>query len=351
MDESSLRENIQLEKLRALHHSDGQAGGGKHGNAAENSAPQRKPGLASVSRDPSGMGRELQDEVDERVRQGTASEGEHCDRWIRQAEQAAARQRTHSEFVPTKSSTPLEIFVTVHLKAKTLKRLLAKVGALADVCMQRGFQDSGNMEVYTDAKGHSKGNWELVLAPEQMSTVRRSTNALGGWAGKGQAGGGWAVNGANAVAPGKLPALVPIETSGTKRDRISNATSQKKLLQDGSVFQGLLNQGRPNGLGTVVYNENDPKQRVRFAGEFEEGIRRGTGCLLWKDGAQYAGDWFGDKPSGFGVEKYPDGSSYVGQYEEDMRHGYGTYTFPSGAKYEGCWFMGKRHGQVCCVMK
>ncbi|MGB1603624.1 MAG: hypothetical protein ACPIOQ_63425, partial [Promethearchaeia archaeon] len=102
MDESSLRENMQLEKLRALHHSDGQAGGGKHSNAAENSAPQRKPGLANVSRDPSGMGRELQDEVDERVRQGTASEGEHCDRWIRQAEQAAARQRTHSEFVPTK---------------------------------------------------------------------------------------------------------------------------------------------------------------------------------------------------------------------------------------------------------
>lgn len=51
---------------------------------------------------------------------------------------------------------------------------------------------------------------------------------------------------------------------------------------------------------------------------------------MWKDGAQYAGDWFGDKPSGFGVENYPDGSSYIGQYEDDMRHGYGTYTFPSG---------------------
>ena len=73
MDESSLRENMQLEKLRALHHSDGQAGGGKHSNAAENSAPQRKPGLANVCRDPSGMGRELQDEVDERVRQGACA--------------------------------------------------------------------------------------------------------------------------------------------------------------------------------------------------------------------------------------------------------------------------------------
>ena len=43
---------------------------------------------------------------------------------------------------------------------------------------------------------------------------------------------------------------------------------------------------------------------------------------VWRDGAQYAGEWFGDKPSGLGVENYPDGSSYVGQYEDDMRHGY-----------------------------
>jgi hypothetical protein len=30
-------------------------------------------------------------------------------------------------------------------------------------------------------------------------------------------------------------------------------------------------QGRPNGYGSVTYTETDPKQRVRFAGEFEEG--------------------------------------------------------------------------------
>ena len=60
-------------------------------------------------------------------------------------------------------------------------------------------------------------------------------------------------------------------------------------LQDGSVFQGSLKDGRPNGFGTVTYADTDPKQRVRFAGEFEEGIRRGMGCLVWKDGAQYAG--------------------------------------------------------------
>ena len=105
-----------------------------------------------------------------------------------------------------------------------------------------------------------------------------------------------------------------------------------------------MKEGKPHGFGSVEYSESDAKQRVRFAGQFEEGLRKGLGCLVWKDGAQYSGDWYSDKPSGCGVENYPDGSSYGGQYEDDMRHGYGTYTFPSGAKYEGCWFMGKRHG-------
>jgi len=113
---------------------------------------------------------------------------------------------------------------------------------------------------------------------------------------------------------------------------VSNSQSQQKLLQDGSVYQGGLRGGKPQGFGSVTYAEGDPKQRVRFAGSFDGGVRVGGGCLVWRDGAQYAGQWFGDKPSGHGVENYPDGSSYVGQYEDDMRHGYGTYRFPSGAR-------------------
>ena len=32
--------------------------------------------------------------------------------------------------------------------------------------------------------------------------------------------------------------------------------------------------GKPHGFGTVQYSEQDAKQRVRFAGEFEHGIRK-----------------------------------------------------------------------------
>ena len=114
------------------------------------------------------------------MRNGVPAIGEHCDLWVRQAEQVAASQKTQSEYVPTKSGTPLEVYVTVHLKAKNQKRLLAKVAALADVCMQRAIQGSGNYDVYTDSKGHAKADFEVKMAPEQMSSVRRSANGLSG---------------------------------------------------------------------------------------------------------------------------------------------------------------------------
>lgn len=183
--------------------------------------------------------------MDARVRDGGKAVGDHCDLWVRQAEQVAASQKTQSEFVPSKSNTPLEVYVTVHLKAKNLKRLLTKVGVLADVCMQRAIQGSGNYDVYTDTKGHAKGDFELKMAPEQMASSRRS-------GGMGD-GGGWAPNALNGALPGKLPALVPIESGSVKRNKVTNAEEKKKLLQDGSVYQGNLKEGRPHGSGTVTY--------------------------------------------------------------------------------------------------
>ena len=144
------------------------------------------------------------------MRDGGKGVGEHCDLWMRQAEQVAASQKTQSEFVPTKSNTPLEVYVTVHLKAKNLKRLLTKVGVLADVCLQRSIQGSGNYDVYTDAKGHVKGDFEVKMAPEQMASMRRSANGLGD-------GGGWALNGLN---NGQCPAP-PRSTSQARARSLS----------------------------------------------------------------------------------------------------------------------------------
>jgi hypothetical protein len=259
-----LRESMQMEKLRALKPVEVQSDYA--------SRKQLKPGLGSLKQDPKTLGKDIQEEVDERVRNNMASEGEHCDLWMQQVQQAAALQKSQSDYVPTESTTPLEVYVTVHLKAKTLKRLLTKVGVLADLCLQRGYQESGNFNVYVDAKGHVKGDFELKLAPEQMVARRGAKGLATDGADGGLPGGGWAMNAMNA-APGRLPSLIPIEANSVKRNKVSEPTKQKKLLQDGSVYQGALKDGRPHGLGTVVYADTDPKQRVRFAGELGLGYK------------------------------------------------------------------------------
>ena len=43
--------------------------------------------------------------------------------------------------------------------------------------------------------------------------------------------------------------------------QVSNAEEKKKLLQDGSVFQGSLKEGRPHGFGTVTYAGEGERER------------------------------------------------------------------------------------------
>uniref|UniRef100_A0A7S0F0D0 Uncharacterized protein n=1 Tax=Hanusia phi TaxID=3032 RepID=A0A7S0F0D0_9CRYP len=332
MMEELKRENIQLEKLKLLKPVNNNGDGALLGFDGRKLSHDQ--GV-----DAKALAKEIEDEINERVRSGVKADGSHCEQLVSHAERLCDLKKTNSNFIPTTSTTPIQVFVTIHLKAKNAKRLLTKVATLADVCNHRGIAVSDNLEVYFDAKGNAKGDFEVVCAPEMMANSQRGMQKVSNLRGQLKRGDSLKTTAL------KLPSLGPVETVTHKRKDNSSNLSEK-VLQDGSVFRGHLKGDKPHGFGSIVYAADDSKQRVKFAGDFEEGIRKGSGCLVWKDGAQYAGDWFGDKPGGFGIEKYPDGSTYIGQYENDMRHGFGTYVFPSGAKYEGCWYLGKRHGKA-----
>mmetsp|Transcript_35393 Transcript_35393/g.110638 ORF Transcript_35393/g.110638 Transcript_35393/m.110638 type:complete len:398 (+) Transcript_35393:306-1499(+) len=331
MMEDISRESMQLEKLKLLKPVSNEVRGDQLGFYS-----RRSNGEQSV--DAKALAKEVEEEINERVRSGVQANGSHCEQLVAHAERLCDLKKNQSSFSPTASTTPLQVFVTIHLKAKNAKRLLTKVATLADVCHHRGIAVSDNLDVYFDAKGNAKGDFEVVCAPEMMGNPQRGVQKINSIRGQMKRG-----DSVKSTAL-KLPSLGPVESvTGKRKDA---AHMSEKVLQDGSRYRGNLRGDKPHGFGSIMYAANDQKQRVKFAGEFEDGIRKGSGCLVWQDGAQYAGDWFGDKPGGFGIEKYPDGSTYVGQYENDMRHGFGTYVFPSGAKYEGCWYLGKRHGKA-----
>ena len=108
---------------------------------------------------------------------------------------------------------------------------------------------------------------------------------------------------------------------------------------DGSKYEGEWKDGERDGAGTFTWSSG-----AKYVGAWTDGMRSGTGTMTWADGTKYVGAWKDDKRNGTGTMTYSDGAKYVGAWKDDKRNGTGTYTWPNGNKYEGGWKDDKRNG-------
>lgn len=103
-------------------------------------------------------------------------------------------------------------------------------------------------------------------------------------------------------------------------------------------------------IGWLEFDLDDPKGRSEYVGQLlrqdgeEEGVEDGLGCMHWRDGSSYAGEFRTGYLDGFGHETYGDGSTFKGQFANDKRHGLGVFSLASGQRYCGAWREGERHG-------
>lgn len=134
------------------------------------------------------------------------------------------------------------------------------------------------------------------------------------------------------------PFLQPV-TSGGSHTRLESAQPAVE------VYEGQLDEeGRPHGVGTILYAEGDSGERARYQGEFQHGKRHGRGSLLWRNGSRYDGGFMEDKLAGQGVLLWAIGLVYRGEWRDNYAHGVGELRFPNGRFYVGEWAGGKRHG-------
>ena len=99
-------------------------------------------------------------------------------------------------------------------------------------------------------------------------------------------------------------------------------------IKDGNIFyNGLLNLGLPNGVGTLNL------KNTKYEGEFNNGYRHGKGTLISKD-YKYVGDWEFDKQNGQGEEETSI-LKYKGSYKKGMKEGSGKLNLQNGNYYEG----------------
>lgn len=82
-------------------------------------------------------------------------------------------------------------------------------------------------------------------------------------------------------------------------------------------------------------------------GEYQCGMKRGTGIFYYPDGSTYDGQWKKDLKHGHGLYIYPNGDTYEGSWFKGERHGVGTYTFAEAkCSFNGTWQDGTRLGPV-----
>ena len=70
-------------------------------------------------------------------------------------------------------------------------------------------------------------------------------------------------------------------------------------------YQGEVENGKPNGVGILIYPKGSdlgdrysdlftPK-RIKYVGEYKDGLRNGKGTLTWTDGKKYVGEYKDDR--------------------------------------------------------
>lgn len=108
---------------------------------------------------------------------------------------------------------------------------------------------------------------------------------------------------------------------------------------DGSVYQGGLLSGKPNGTGVMLASDGG-----RYSGMWEQGRRHGHGELTGPDGDHYVGSFVNDVREGVGTQRSQDGF-YRGEWANDLPNGEGRFNANDGSIYEGQWLDGERAGR------
>ena len=117
----------------------------------------------------------------------------------------------------------------------------------------------------------------------------------------------------------------------------------KYTWPDGATYVGDVRRGLRHGRGVQAFADG----RVKYDGEWKDGMRHGIGTLTFDpDGyARYQGEWRDDQKHGTGSMRYTSGNVYEGGWACDQKNGRGVMSWPdSGEKYEGDWVDGKPHG-------
>lgn len=98
------------------------------------------------------------------------------------------------------------------------------------------------------------------------------------------------------------------ETIVAPCDPFSDPACREEVELDGGLrYLGRLVEGKPHGMGTMMYPDGD-----RFEGYFEHGLKMGQGKMTLASGHTFDGFWVRDRLNGTVTMVSPTGDRYQG---------------------------------------
>ena len=76
-------------------------------------------------------------------------------------------------------------------------------------------------------------------------------------------------------------------------------------------YEGNIEQGKPNGMGKVIFKNGD-----KYEGSWIDGKLDGKGTFISSDGTKYIGEWINGKYHSIGRLIYSDGLYKVGEFKK-----------------------------------
>ena len=128
-----------------------------------------------------------------------------------------------------------------------------------------------------------------------------------------------------------------------KEIEFQNFSARKAVVeyQDGRRYDGDFDFERlvPDGVGTVVFPDKDPK--LSYQGQWENGRMHGIGVFKWRDKSEYDGSYVNGRKEGYGTFRYQSGKVYRGFWKEGKQDGTGILNENVGSAVIGLWKNGE----------
>jgi hypothetical protein len=122
----------------------------------------------------------------------------------------------------------------------------------------------------------------------------------------------------------------------------------KLAVKEGSTYEGEWKDGIKEGFGKMRWHSNN-----YYEGEFRNNKINGSGYMIWFDSFEkYVGQWADCLQNGKGIQIWYESKGefkylrnrYIGEFKNGFRHGYGVFLYSNGSKFEGMWENNSKNG-------